>query len=347
VASDPWRNPALELAQAVAARKTGRPQHRRRRPTRRQFLVRRLVAGVVTVGALGLLGGAVYSVSGMLPGRKAGAVAAPTTSTSTSTVPAPEPGGGQTLFPSHRLVAFYGAPGRPRLGVLGEGPPDALWPRLSEAAAPFASPQVTVVPSYELVAFLAQAAPGPVGAYSEQIPASQIDLYLQAVHAHGGMLILDIQPGRTDLLTDAQALEPWLVHPDVGLALDPEWELAAGQVPNKQVGRTNATEINQVADWLQQLTVAKHLPQKLLMIHQFLASTVTDKALVNPQPNLAIVFNMDGFGTTANKASVYKYLATDSRWPLGYKLFYTRDRPVQTPAEVLSLAPLPAIVEYE
>jgi len=131
------------------------------------------------------------------------------------------------------------------------------------------------------------------------------------------------------------------------LALDPEWELAARQVPNKQVGRTNAAEINQVAEWLQKLTVAEHLPQKLLMIHQFLANTLTDKALVKPQPNLAIAFNMDGFGTTANKTSVYQYLATDSRWPLGYKLFYTRDRPVQTPAEVLSLAPAPAIVEYE
>ena len=47
-------------------------------------------------------------------------------------------------------------------------------------------------------------------------------MYLQVVHAHGAMLILDIQPGLGDLLADAKALEPWLVHADVGLALDPE-----------------------------------------------------------------------------------------------------------------------------
>jgi hypothetical protein len=283
------------------------------------------------------------------PGHRTLAVGGAPTRSSTTTLPprAVEPGGGATLFPSHRLVAFYGAPGRPNLGVLGDDAPEPLWPRLNQAAASFASPQAVVVPTYELIAFIAQAAPGPDGRYSEEIPAAQIDSYLQVVHAHGGMLILDIQPGRSDLLADAQALEPWLVDPDVGLALDPEWELQPGQRPNKQVGRTTATEINQVSGWLQQLTIEHHLPQKLLLVHQFLASMVQDKADVASQPDLAITFNMDGFGDTANKLSVYQLLATDTRWALGYKLFYQRDRPIQAPDQVLALTPAPQIVEYE
>ncbi len=204
-----------------------------------------------------------------------------------------------------------------------------------------------VVASYELIAFLAQAAPGSDGRYAMQIPASQIDSYRQVVHAHGGMLILDIQPGRGDLLADAQALEPWLVQPDVGLALDPEWELSATQKPNQQVGRTTAGEIDQVSAWLEQLVSAHHLPQKLLMIHQFRDSMVEGKSEVTARDHVAIVFNMDGFGGTPNKVSVYQSLATDPRWPLGYKLFYTRDRPLQTPAEIMALTPPPQIVEYE
>jgi hypothetical protein len=268
-------------------------------------------------------------------------------STTTTRPPPTEPGGGDTLFPSHRLVAFYGVPGSPRLGVLGEDAPDPLWARLTEAAAPFTSPDVVVVPTYELVAFIALASAGPDGTYSSAIPSDQIDLYLQVVHAHGGMLILDIQPGLGDLLADAQALEPWLVHADVGLALDPEWELQPGQRPNKQIGRTTAAEINKVSAWLEDLTVAHNLPQKLLIVHQFVASMVENKADVTMPPNLAITFNMDGFGRTANKLSVYQSLAGDTRWPLGYKLFYTRDQPLQKPEEILALSPVPQVIEYE
>ncbi|MDQ6837681.1 MAG: hypothetical protein M3137_04885 [Actinomycetota bacterium] len=258
-----------------------------------------------------------------------------------------EPGGGRTLFPSHRLVAFYGAPASPGLGVLGDAPPETLWSRLSAMAAPYTTPGTAVVSSYELIAFTAEASPGHDGSYSAELPAAEISSYLQVVRAHDGMLILDIQPGRNSLLSEAQALRPWLVDAHVGLALDPEWELQPGQRPGRQVGHTTAAEIDQVSSWLDQLTVANRLPQKLLLIHQFQAAMIPDKPAVTARPNLAIAFNMDGFGGVNNKLSVYQLLASDPRWALGYKLFYTTDRPLQDPAQVLALAPPPAIVEYE
>jgi hypothetical protein len=271
------------------------------------------------------------------------AVAPPTT------LPPPptEPGGGLTLFPSHRLVAFYGAPNEPVLGVLGGAPPDALWPQLVAAAAPYASLDTVLVPTYEVIAFEAQASPGPNGLYTEQAPAAQIDSYLKVVEAHGGMLILDVQPGRSSLLADAQALQKWLVQPDVGLAIDPEWELAPGQLPDRQIGQTTAAEIDQVSEWLEQLTLTHRLPQKLLMIHQFRPSMVTNKVALTAEPDLAITFNMDGFGATSNKLAAYQMLAGDPRWFLGYKLFYHRDLPLQTPAQVLALIPSPEVIEYE
>ncbi len=313
-------------------------------------MVRRVVVAVIVFAVLAAIGRGGYAIARSSPAQHhplaAGAerVRVPTTA---PPVPPSEPGGGQTLFPSHRLVAFYGAPGSPKLGVLGDAPPEALWSRLAATAAPFASAGSVVVPGYELIAFGAQSAPGAQGSYAAELPASQIDSYLQVVHAHGGMLILDIQPGRGSLLADAQALERWLVQPDVALALDPEWELTAGQRPDQQIGHTTAAEINGVSAWLEQLTVSHHLPQKLLVVHQFTAAMVADKPAVGSQPDLAIVFNMDGFGGTANKLSVYQALAADTRWTLGYKLFYDRDRPLQTPTQVLALVPPPQLVEYE
>ncbi|MDQ2726303.1 MAG: hypothetical protein M3Y91_00185 [Actinomycetota bacterium] len=324
------------------------------RPTRRQYALRRLMILTLAIALFTAAGGTVYGISRIgSSGRhaQAGTAGGPSHSTAKPAAPLPplskEPGGGTTLFPSHRLVAYYGAPASPTLGVLGDAPPDVLWSRLAAAAAPFAVPKTAVVASYELIAYTAEAAPGPNGTYSAELAPSQLDEYLNVVHAHHGMLILDIQPGRSDLLADAQSLEPWLAHPDVGLALDPEWELQPGQRPSQQIGRTTAGEINQVSAWLQQLTVAHRLPQKLLIVHQFRASMVEAKPDVTSRPNLALAFNMDGFGAAENKLSVYQLLAGDPRWALGYKLFYSRDQPLQTPDQILALAPAPQIVEYE
>ncbi len=323
------------------------------RPTRRQYALRRFLSLVLAVTVFNLLGAAVYGISRLgssghpLPAGQSRSATKPVRPSAPLPPLSKEPGGGTTLFPSHRLVAFYGAPASPKLGVLGEAPPEALWSRLTAAAAPFSSPNTVVVPSFELIAYTAQAAPGPNGTYAAELRPSQIDEYLGVVRAHHGMLILDIQPGRGSLLADAQALEPWLVNPDVGLALDPEWELQPGQRPGAQIGQTTAGEINQVSDWLQSLTVTHRLPEKLLVVHEFRASMVVAKPDVTSRPNLSVAFNMDGFGASDNKLSVYQLLASDPRWALGYKLFYTRDRPLQTADDVLALTPPPQIVEYE
>jgi hypothetical protein len=313
--------------------------------------VRRVVAGTLALVLLTGIGAGLYTVvdSVVAPGHDRVATPPSLRVEPPTTLPPPptEPGGGLTLFPSHRLVAFYGAPNEPVLGVLGQAPPEALWPQLVAAGAPFMSLDAVVVPTYELIAFEAQASPGPDGRYTQQVPAAQIDAYLRVVQAHGGMLILDVQPGRSSFLADAQALQKWLVQPDVGLALDPEWELAPGQLPDRQIGQTTAAEINQVSAWLEQLTVAHRLPQKLFMIHQFRPSMVADKQTVVAEPDLAITFNMDGFGATHNKLTTYQILAGDARWFLGYKLFYHRDIPLQTPSQVLALIPSPQVIEYE
>jgi hypothetical protein len=283
-------------------------------------------------------------------GRTAtGSRSSPNQSTTTSTTlpPPAEPGGGRRLFPSHRIVAFYGAPGGGALGVLGATDPAQAWQALRTQAAPYAQPGVHLTLAFELVAYVAQANPGPSGTYTARLSDHEIQAYLNVVKAHHGMLILDIQPGRSSFLTDAKSLAPYLDQPDVGLALDPEWQVAPPAVPGQVIGQTTAADINKVGSWLSALTRTHRLPQKLFLIHQFTPSMILDKSAVRGWYHLSTTFNMDGFGGWANKVSVYQSLAADPRWPLGFKLFYSRDTPLYPPSAVLQLHPIPSIIEYE
>ncbi len=55
--------------------------------------------------------------------------------------------------------------------------------------------------------------------------------YLKAARKAKALLILDIQPGRSDFFTETKRLRKWLKEPDVGLALDPEWRMGPARSP--------------------------------------------------------------------------------------------------------------------
>src|SRR4051794_32851441 len=80
------------------------------------------------------------------------------------------PDGTRHLLPEHRIVAFYGAAGIPQLGVLGTGTPDEVWPRLRRQAKPYDRPNVPVLPTYELIAYVATSGAGPDGDYASRVP---------------------------------------------------------------------------------------------------------------------------------------------------------------------------------
>ena len=76
------------------------------------------------------------------------------------------------------------------------------------------------------------------------------------------MLILDVQPGQSTFAEEVELLEPWLSQPDVGLALDPEWNVPSGVVPGKQIGSTNAATINQVSYYLRACGARRTCPRR-------------------------------------------------------------------------------------
>lgn len=308
---------------------------------------RTTTSGATTSGAT-TASGALSTASSTSPST---ATTTPTSSATTSATSAPatpaEPRGGSTLIPGYRIVAFYGVPNDPALGVLGEAPPAALWPRLAQEAAAYAAPGIRALPAYELTAFTAQGLPGASGTYSARTSNKVISSYLSVVKAHQGLLILDIQPGRSSFLADAKTLAPFLARPDVALALDPQWKLSATQYPGAQLGETSADSINAVSAWLSHFDAVHHLPQKLLLIHQFTQNVIQDRSAVLHRSNLAIVFCMDGFGPPAVKAAAYKQFASQYKFPLGMRLFYQYDTPLLDPSQVVALRPAPALVEYQ
>jgi hypothetical protein len=274
----------------------------------------------------------------------------------TADAEAPElPRGGRQIFPRYRVVGFYGAPQDPELGALGIGTPADATRKLLDQARAYSRPSRPVLPALELIATIAHAAPGVDGLHRERQSPAVIKRYLAAARRIKALLILDVQPGQSTFFDEVRALEPYLTQPDVGLALDSEWNVPEGVVPGQTIGSTDAATVNSVSYYLARLVRRYRLPQKALLVHQFTEGMVKDDDQeLLARPGVAIVSNIDGFGLPAPKVDVYKRLA--NRPPLnprvprlfnGLKLFYEEDTNLMSPASVLSLTPEPDVVVYE
>ena len=180
------------------------------------------------------------------------------------------------------MIALYGTPGTAALGSLGEQGLDASIARVKDLVAQYQPhSDLPVVPAFEIITTVAAGQAGADGDYSNEVDIAKIRPYVDAAKAAGIYVMLDLQPGRTDFLTQAKRYEELLAEPHVGLALDPEWRLQPGQVHRVQIGSVNVDEINQVGDWLAGLVQERNLPQKVLMLHQFRTSMIVGRERLN------------------------------------------------------------------
>jgi len=261
------------------------------------------------------------------------------------------PDGGQTLANTYRFVALYGTPGSPVLGALGDQSlPDSI-ARVKQLADQYAqlSP-APVMPTFEIIATIASSTPTDNDDYSSELPVSELQPWVSAAQAAGVYVVLDLQPGRSNFLTQAKEYQSLLEQPNVGLALDPEWRLTPDQVPLVQIGSVSIDEVNSVVTWLAALTKANHLPQKLLVLHQFRLSMLPDRNQLNTsEPNLAYVIQMDGQGSQPEKQSTWQAITTSppSNVNFGWKNFYAKDTPMLDPAATMQVSPQPWYISYQ
>jgi hypothetical protein len=257
------------------------------------------------------------------------------------------PRGGRSILPEFRVVAYYGAPQSRELGALGIGSPDHAARRLARQAEPYERKSRPVLPALELITVIANADPGDDGMYRARQSDAVIRRYLRAARRAKALLLLDIQPGRSDFFTETTRLAKWLKEPDISLALDPEWRVRDGEVPGQIIGQVESREVNATSAWLAQLVARYKLPEKLFVVHQFTDDMVDENAL-KPRDGLAMVLNVDGFGNQAVKKAKYRDFtrqAPDAQH--GFKLFYEEDTDMMRPAEVMRLRPRPVLVVYE
>jgi hypothetical protein len=262
--------------------------------------------------------------------------------------PATLPGGRTRVFAdNHFLVAYYGTAGTGSLGVLGETGPERAIGRVRRAARPYARPGRPVQPVYELIVTVADRGPGPDRDFSHDIDRAAVRGYVRAAQRDGALLLLDLQPGRSDFLEVAKRWEWALSYPHVGLALDPEWRMGRRQVPGRVIGSVGAPEVNRVSAWLARLTTARRLPEKLFVLHQFRGSMIRDIHRIRPRAGLALVQHVDGFGTRSQKRATYAAVAMPRRFAMGFKLFYDEDVNRMGPREVHALRPRVRFISFQ
>jgi hypothetical protein len=263
------------------------------------------------------------------------------------------PGGGFHVFPPdqpRRYVAFYGHPETTGLGALGEQGPQATLDRMAPLLTEYGADGSQVIPTFEIIASVASAT-ATDGDYSEEWAPSSFDEWIRVAQESGAYVILDLQPGREDFLTQAKQYEELLELPFVGLALDPEWRLQPDQVHLRQIGQVDAAEVNTVVHWLADLVRDNGLPQKMLIVHQFQTRMIVDRETLEHRPELQMVIQMDGQGPIPTKEETYAVLTNgteDAHWRWGWKNFFDEDSPeTASPAFTIDREPVPVFVSYQ
>ncbi len=263
------------------------------------------------------------------------------------------PGGGQLVLPGKTYVALYGTPGSSALGVLGEQDVEATIQRAAGLAKEYEPlTENAVVPALEIITTVAAAQAGGDGDYSNEIAIETLRPLIDLAAENGQYVVLDLQPGRTDFLTQAKLYEELLKLPHVGLALDPEWRLLPNQVHLRQIGHVEADEVNSVVTWLADLTRENNLPQKVLVLHQFQVQSLRDVNDVDQsRSELAVLIHVDGLGAQPVKQDTWRTLLknapTIQYW--GWKNFYDEDIPGPlSPSETMTkVDPIPDFISYQ
>ncbi|WP_040159174.1 hypothetical protein [Mobilicoccus massiliensis] len=264
------------------------------------------------------------------------------------------PQGGRQIFPAYRLVGYSGIKGSgPGLGRAGVGNIDDRMTEMVERAQPYGKDGRKIMPVLEYIATMVHPCKNAPKCRTASTD-DKIQEHLDAVRKVDGILLLAIQPGRSDFLTEVKRYEKFLKEPDVGLALDPEWRMGPNQEPMHTFGSTDAKELNQVSAYVEKLVADNDLPEKVLLYHMIRVNWVRNHDELKPRPGVAFILSVDGIGDQKLKEGTWKSLMA-VKPPFvhpGFKLFYQEDTAgkgwkLMTPEQVMALTPTPEYVLYE
>ncbi|HEV2529064.1 MAG TPA: hypothetical protein VGT61_11525 [Thermomicrobiales bacterium] len=266
------------------------------------------------------------------------------------------------MFPTNRIIAWYGTSVNNLMGILGEDEIEATWAGLEEQVAAWqaADPDTIAVPAWEYIATVAQPEPQSDGTFLFDIAFDVIQPYIDYAAERGGLTFVDCQVGRRGVQGEVERLRPLLVQPSVHLAIDPEYAMQEGETPGVQFGSIDAEDVNWALRYLADLAVEEGVPQKTLMVHQFRYDMIENKENIEDVPGVELVLHADGHGAPELKRETYDVVI--SQWVeqlafwAGFKVFYNKpdptrnqytDQPNMTPEEILQLDPVPYFISYQ
>lgn len=261
----------------------------------------------------------------------------------TTTARNAEPG---SPFYNTTWVTYYGRPGVPVMGILGEYDIDGLVPLLRRQAEAYDvanGEELSVTPSFHLVYGMASKGEGLDGSYLIFEQDELVQAYIDRAEEEDFTVILDIQIGA---LSPADALEygfRWLEHEHVHLALDPEFAMAhEGQAwPGDPIGFVTAAQINAAQAAMNQYMEENGIEgQRVLLVHQFLYDMIRNKdELKWDYEHVALTISADGWGGPWGKITKYNSFMDPENGYSAFKLFYRWDEPLMTEGETLGEDP--------
>jgi len=266
--------------------------------------------------------------------------------------PTPEPASNLAgaIFPDHRVLSYYGFPGNPLMGILGEYDKETLLGLLQDQAAEYEAVDNSRPwkLAFEVIASVAQADAGADGLYIMPTDPAVIQEYIDFTAANDMLLILDVQFGHDTVSNELKRLRDYLRYPHVHPALDPEFMMKPGEQPGVDLGSIPADKIQyaqkRVAEWARQ----DGIPPKFLIVHQFNYYMIENKEELKPVDGVQLVIDADGWGPPEDKLASYEVVITQSPIEFhGIKHFYRQDDPLMSAAETLAFDPPPDLVIYQ
>ena len=243
------------------------------------------------------------------------------------------------------IVAYYGRPGVRAMGVLGQYSIEEIIPIIKAKANEYkkASGNQNIVPGFDIVYDMATIAPGKNKNYIITLSSQKLMPYIHAADKYGFALFLDLQLGNKSPLQAIRPVLKYLKYKSVHIAIDPEFNVyGAGIRPGKVIGHITGNQVNQIQDAMSNY-MKKHgiKGKKILIVHMFRHSMLTNKKDIKTYDNISLVFNLDGFGPAGLKVSIYNSIYTkriSNKVASGFKLFFKQDKPrLMTPKQVLGL----------
>lgn len=255
------------------------------------------------------------------------------------------------ILAGNQILAFYGKPGSPSMGILGEYSKEALAPILEAYARLYdeVNGPMGVIPALYLI-YGTCWPEGEIGILNKKV----VESYIEFAAEKGWIVFLDHQIGKYDVLDSVKSMLPFLQYPNVHLAIDPEWRTTK---PMQEIGYVNGPELNSAQKLIDDYLKEKNLPGiRMLIVHQFKPSMIREASVVRADyDRVLLVHTADGFGVPEVKRYAYAMNAKSKNMPIkGFKLFFESkvpgagwDKPLMLPKEVILLNPMPLIIIYQ